>query len=221
MDEYPFYIEELVILTIICFLLLIAKLVVCCQSLGLHQNHKALNRRQDYLTIARLNNLQVERISLQEPKIKEVITCICKCPQTPSTSAGILPKLESTNPCLKFPEKILVCPRNQCWHAFLAFDGGKVKNCLIRIPQRTLLTPIIVNSQIPGAWSNSILILHRQDPENQVCTVIKKLMNLHFLKNNKIINYWTPEQAWESPPGLVTIWCNWFISSLKLIQTSH
>ena len=42
-----------------------------------------------------------------------------------------------------------------------------------------------------------------------------------FWKNNKIINYWTPEQAWESPPGLVTIWCNWFISSLKLIQTSH
>ena len=121
MDEYPFYIEELVILTIICFLLLIAKLVVCCQSLGLHQNHKALNRRQDYLTIARLNNLQVERISLQEPKREEVITCICKCPQTPSTSAGILPKIESTNPCLKFPEKILVCPRNQCWHAFLEF----------------------------------------------------------------------------------------------------
>ena len=114
MDEYPFYIEELVILTIICFLLLIAKLVVCCQSLGLHQNHKALNRRQDNLTIARLNNLQVERISLQEPKIEEVITCICKCPQSPTTSAGILPKLESTNPCLKFPEKILVCPRNQC-----------------------------------------------------------------------------------------------------------
>ena len=113
MDEFPFYLEELVILTIICFLLLIAKLVVCCQSLGLHQNHRALPNRRDNLTIARLNNLKVERISIQEPKIEEAITCICICPQPPSTSAGILPKVESTDPCLKFPEKILVCPRSQ------------------------------------------------------------------------------------------------------------
>jgi hypothetical protein len=114
MDEkVPFYLEELVILTIICFLLLVAKLVVCCQSLGLHQNHRALPNRRDNHSIARLNNLKVERISIQEPKIEEAITCICICPQPPSTSAGILPKVESTDPCLKFPEKILVCPRSQ------------------------------------------------------------------------------------------------------------
>ena len=36
MDETPSYLEELVVLTIVGFLLLIAKLVVCCLSLGLH-----------------------------------------------------------------------------------------------------------------------------------------------------------------------------------------
>jgi hypothetical protein len=113
MDESPSYLEELVVLTIVCFLLLIAKLVVCCQSLGLHQNHKALNLRQDNLNIARLNNLQVKRISLQEPKTEETVTCICKGPRSPTALARILPKLESTTPCLEIPEKILVCGRIQ------------------------------------------------------------------------------------------------------------
>jgi hypothetical protein len=116
MDESPSYLEELVVLTIVCFLLLIAKLVVCCQSLGLHQNHKALNLRQDNLNIARLNNLQVKRISLQE-KTEETVTCSCKSPSSPQRSptalARILPKLESTTPCLDIPEKILVCGRIQ------------------------------------------------------------------------------------------------------------
>ena len=164
MDEkVPFYLEELVILTIICFLLLIAKLVVCCQSLGLHQNHKALNRRQDNLTIARLNNLQVERISLQEPKIEEVITCICKCPQPPSTSAGILPKLESTNPCLKFPEKILICSSSQVADTpSLNLMVGKWKTAWLVFPNEHCWLQFVVYSQIPGTWSDPILILHRQ-----------------------------------------------------------
>ena len=114
MDETPSYLEELVVLTIVGFLLLIAKLVVCCQSLGLHQNHKALNLRQDNLNIARLNNLQVERISLQE-KREETVTCSCKSlsnPQrSPTVLPSILPKLESTDSCLDIPEKILVCGR--------------------------------------------------------------------------------------------------------------
>ena len=118
MDETPSYLEELVVLTIVGFLLLIAKLVVCCLSLGLHQNHKALNLRQDNLSIARLNNLQVERISLQE-KREETVTCSCKSlskspsnPQrSPTALPRILPKLESTDPCLDIPEKILVCGR--------------------------------------------------------------------------------------------------------------
>ena len=114
MDETPSYLEELVVLTIVGFLLLIAKLVVCCLSLGLHQNHKALNLRQDNLNIARLNNLQVERISLQE-KREETVTCSCKSPRSlqrnPTVEPSILPKLESTNSCLDIPEKILVCGR--------------------------------------------------------------------------------------------------------------
>ena len=114
MDETPSYLEELVVLTIVGFLLLIAKLVVCCQSLGLHQNHKALNLRQDNLNIARFNNLQVERISLQE-KSEETVTCSCKSPRSlqrnPTVEPSILPKLESTNSCLDIPEKILVSAR--------------------------------------------------------------------------------------------------------------
>ena len=115
MDESPSYLEELVVLTIVCFLLLIAKLVVCCQSLGLHQNHKALNLRQNNLNIARLNNLQVERINRE--KREEIVTCSCKCKsprslqRSPTVEPSIFPKLESTNSCLDIPEKILVCCR--------------------------------------------------------------------------------------------------------------
>ena len=113
MDQPSSYLEELVVLTIVGFLLLIAKLVVCCLSLGLHQNHKAVNLRQDNLSIARLNNLQVERIS--QEKREETVTCSCKSlrsPQrSPTVQPSILPKLESTNSCLDIPEKILVCGR--------------------------------------------------------------------------------------------------------------
>ena len=107
------YFEELVVLTFISILLLIAKLAACCLSLGLHQNHKAINLRQDNLSIARLNNLQVERISGE--KREETVTCSCKCPRSPqrtlTVEPRILPKLESTNSCLDIPEKILVSAR--------------------------------------------------------------------------------------------------------------
>ena len=113
MDQPSSYLEELIVLTIVGFLLLIAKLVACCLSLGLHQNHKAINLRQDNLSIARLNNLQVERIS--QEKREETVTCSCKSlrnPQrSPTVQPSILPKLESTYSCLDIPEKILVCGR--------------------------------------------------------------------------------------------------------------
>ena len=115
MDQPPSYLEELIILTIVGFLLLIAKLAACCLSLGLHQNHKAIDLRQDNLSIARLNNLQVERINRE--KREEIVTCSCKCKsprslqRSPTVEPSILPKLESTNSCLNIPEKILVCGR--------------------------------------------------------------------------------------------------------------
>ena len=115
MDEPPSYLEELIILTVIGFLLLIAKLAACCLSLGLHQNHKAINLRQDNLSVARLNNLQVERINRE--KKEEIVTCTCKCKnprslqRSPTVEPSIFPKLESTNSCLDIPEKILVCGR--------------------------------------------------------------------------------------------------------------
>ena len=116
MDQPSSYLEELVVLTIVGFLLLTAKLVACCLSLGLHENHKAINLRQDNLSIARLANLQVERISQQ--KREETVTCSCKALQSlqrnPTVeSTSILPKLESTFPCLEIPEKILVSARVQ------------------------------------------------------------------------------------------------------------
>ena len=113
------YFEELIVLTIVGVLLLIAKLTACCFSLGLHQNHKAINVRQDSLSIAKLNHLQLERVS--EEKREETVTCSCKSlakspsnPQrSPTALPRILPKLESTTPCLEIPEKILVCGRIQ------------------------------------------------------------------------------------------------------------
>jgi hypothetical protein len=120
MDQPPSYLEELIILTVIGFLLLIAKLAACCLSLGLHQNHKAINLRQDNLSVARLNNLQVERINRE--KKEEIVTCTCKCctckcknprslQRSPTVEPSFFPKLESANSCLDIPEKILVCGR--------------------------------------------------------------------------------------------------------------
>ncbi len=114
MEQSPeSYFEELIVLTIVGVLLLIAKLTACCFSLGLHQNHKAINLRQDNLSIARLANLQVERIS--EEKREETVTCSCKghrsLQRNPTVEPSILPKLESTNYCLDIDEKILVSAR--------------------------------------------------------------------------------------------------------------
>jgi hypothetical protein len=107
------YFEELIVLTVVSILLLIAKLAACCLSLGLHQNHKAINLRQDNLSIARLNNLQLERISGE--KREETVTCSCKCSKSPqrnlTVEPRISPKLESTSSILDIPEKTLVCVR--------------------------------------------------------------------------------------------------------------
>ena len=67
------YFEELIVLTIVGILLLIAKLTACCFSLGLHQSHNAINLRQDSLSIAKLNHLQLERVSEEERE--ELVTC--------------------------------------------------------------------------------------------------------------------------------------------------
>ena len=107
------YFEELIVLTVVSILLLIAKLTACCLSLGLHQNHKAINLRQDNLGIAKFNHLQLERVS--EEKREETVTCNCKCPRSPQRNLAveprISPKLESTSSNLDIPEKTLVSVR--------------------------------------------------------------------------------------------------------------
>ena len=107
------YFEELIVLTIVGILLLIAKLTACCFSLGLHQSHKAINLRQDSLSIAKLNHLQLERVS--EEKREELVTCNCKCPRSPqrnhAVESRISPKLEIASPILDIPEKTLVSVR--------------------------------------------------------------------------------------------------------------
>ena len=114
MDQSPeSYFEELIVLTIVGVLLLIAKLTACCFSLGLHQNHKAINLRQDNLSIAKLNHLQLERVS--EKKTEEIVTCTCKSTRSPqrnpTVESRISPKLESTSSNLDIPEKTLVSVR--------------------------------------------------------------------------------------------------------------
>ena len=107
------YFEELIVLTIVGVLLLIAKLTACCFSLGLHQNHKAINLRQDNLSIAKLNHLQLGRIS--EEKRQELVTCNCSCPKSPQRNLAvetqISPKLEIVSPSSDIPEKTLVSVR--------------------------------------------------------------------------------------------------------------
>ena len=107
------YLEELIILTIVGILLLIAKIIACCFSLGLHQNHKAINLRQDSLSIAKLNHLQLGRVS--EEKRQELITCNCNCPRSPqrnlAVESQISPKLEIVSPSSDIPEKTLVSVR--------------------------------------------------------------------------------------------------------------
>jgi hypothetical protein len=81
------YVEELIILIIVGTVLLITKIIACCFSLGLHQKHKAINLRQDSLSIAKLNHLQLGRIS--EEKRQELITCNCNCPKSPEGNLAV------------------------------------------------------------------------------------------------------------------------------------
>ena len=107
------YVEELIILIIVGTILLIAKIIACCFSLGLHQKHKAINLRQDSLSIAKLNHLQLGRIS--EEKRQESVTCNCSCPKSPQRNLAvetqISPKLEIVSPSSDIPEKTLVSVR--------------------------------------------------------------------------------------------------------------
>ena len=107
------YFEELIILTIVGILLLIAKIFACCLSLGLHQNHKAINLRQDSLGIAKFNHLQLGRV--REEKRQESITCDCNCPISPqrnlAVESQISPNLEIVSPSPDISEKTLVSVR--------------------------------------------------------------------------------------------------------------
>ena len=109
MDET--YVEELTVLIIVGSVLLVTKIIACCFSLGLHQKHRAINLRRDSLSIAKLNHLQLGRIS--EEKRQKLITC--NCPRSTegnlAVNTQISPKLEITSPTLNIPEKRLVSVR--------------------------------------------------------------------------------------------------------------
>ena len=98
------YLEELIILTIVGSLLIIAKLTACCFSLGLHESHKDINLRQDSLSIAKLNHLKLERVS--DVRREESVTCNCKCTRSLKRNLPVQPKI---SPKLEIPEKTLVC----------------------------------------------------------------------------------------------------------------
>ena len=100
------YVEELIILTIVGSLLIIAKLTACCFSLGLHESHKDINLRQDSLSIAKLNHLKLERVS--DEKKEESVTCNCKCTRSPQRNLAVEPRI---SPKLEIPEKTLVSVR--------------------------------------------------------------------------------------------------------------
>ena len=109
MDET--YVEELSVLIVVGSVLVVTKVIACCFSLGLHQKHRAISLRRDSLSIAKLNNLELGRIS--EEKRQKLITC--NCPKSTernlAVNTQISPKLEIASPTLEIPEKTLVSVR--------------------------------------------------------------------------------------------------------------
>ena len=139
------YIEELIILIIVGSILLIAKIIACCLSLGLHQKHKAINLRQDSLSIAKLNHLQLGRIS--EEKNQELVTCKCNCncPKSPQRNLAvetqISPKLEIVSPSSDIPEKTLVSVR---------FHSADTQTCWLEMKQW-----MWENADYTSLWENA------------------------------------------------------------------
>ena len=144
------YIEELIILIIVGSILLIAKIIACCLSLGLHHKHKAINLRQDSLSIAKLNHLQLGRISEEKPQ--ELVTSNCNCPKSPQRNLAvetqISPKLEIVSPSSDIPEKTLVSVR---------FHSADTQTCWLEMKQW-----MWENADYTSLWENAdYTSLHR------------------------------------------------------------
>ena len=92
------YIEELSVLVVLGFVLLISKILSCCYSLGLYQKHKEIKLRKDSLSRAKINCLQAERVGEDKSALK-VIVCTCGTPGLP-----FLPKSESCSPSSNIPQ---------------------------------------------------------------------------------------------------------------------
>ena len=105
MEDFS-YIEELTILAVVGSLLVTAKIAACCFSLGLHTSHKHINQRQDSLSIAKLNNLKLEKVN--DVQRLELVTCECKSSTNPKRNFPVQPKV---TPKLNIPVKILVCEK--------------------------------------------------------------------------------------------------------------
>ena len=124
MDET--YVEELTVLIIVGSVLLVTKIIACCFSLGLHQKHRAINLRRDSLSIAKLNTLELGRIS--EENRQKLITCNCPrgTERTLAVNTQISPKLEIVSPTSDIPEKTLVSVR---------FHSADTQTCWLKVQQ--------------------------------------------------------------------------------------
>ena len=92
------YIEELSVLIGLGFVLLISKILSCSYSLGLYQKHKEIKLRKDYLSRAKIDCLQTERIGQDKSALKDIV-CTCGNPGLP-----FLPKSESCSPSSNIPQ---------------------------------------------------------------------------------------------------------------------
>ena len=146
------YIEELTILVVVGSLLVTAKLAACCFSLGLHTSHKHINQRQDSLSIAKLNNLKLEKVN--DVQRLESVTCECKSSTNPKRNFPVQPKI---TPKLDIPVKTLVCVKIESAESHSQDSSLWVweteKNCWAGSPGRSLLTWFLINYQVLGISS--------------------------------------------------------------------
>ena len=92
------YIEELSVLIGLGFVLLISKILSCSYSLGLYQKHKEIKLRKDYLSRAKIDCLQTERIGEDKSALQNIV-CTCG-----NLGLPILPKSEPCYPSSNIPQ---------------------------------------------------------------------------------------------------------------------
>ena len=181
MEDFS-YIEELTILAVVGSLLVTAKIAACCFSLGLHTSHKHINQRQDSLSIAKLNNLKLQKVS--EPQRLELVTCDCKSSTNPRRNFPVQPKV---TPKLNIPVKILVCEKIESAESHSQDSKPQsVRNwekLLTWIPWYKTADWFLINYQSPG--NNSSCLRHQvisPDCGNLLSPEVSHFLSEYFWK---------------------------------------